>query len=404
MTSQRQKYEETRSYVTQSFVVALFLFGAIGFDFVGRLFLADLVVALFGVMYLIKTLSAQNAKEMAVAFGLLGITFLFVIFDTVNQIPQRDILRGVARNLSFCLSLFSGIYLARAYSLKMCVIIALASMLSPTFPELASGSYATMDLAPFVKVSGTVSILFACILLIPSMRMQVIALIVVAVVLIVVLDSRSGAAGCGAAALIAIFHQQIVKNGVKRFVVLSVIIASLLIPVTITLLSRESSTFEERSRHELSNEQRYEMAEDAFSRFLESPLIGNGSWQHAQTYTGTFMTTSFVGVHSWTLQLAFEYGVLGFAMGVVLGVHGIRSIWMLCNSAVLRPGFRRILPIALLLAVGIVYSSAFNPFAGISRITNGLVCGFFLTLIGQVNDKDRFKVNLNLNRKRVVSV
>ncbi|MGC4073468.1 MAG: hypothetical protein QM760_13315 [Nibricoccus sp.] len=121
------------------------------------------------------------------------------------------------------------------------------------------------------------------------------------------------------------------------------------------------------------------MAVDAWRGFCEAPLFGSGSWAHAVRYTDLSQPGVLVGVHSFILQFAFEYGVCGFLFGCWL-------LWLaVCGTVDFmrseQPEDLSWMPMHVLVMLNLAYAVLMSPMGGYRRVLAGAAMGMALAQI-----------------------
>lgn len=349
-----------------------------------RVYLGDFYSAIFFCIVFLRVLAGQpyvHARWVLIGFFSLG---LGVAFDFLNRIPQDDILRGGLRNFVFIFVALATCSALERYGRRivaLCIIAALCSL--PLFAIILDS-----------QVSGNVDRLFrwdnGIFLLLPVQALlsryveaRKFRLLIGAVCFLGMgafayfLDIRSlSAMLCGSAFLEIVCVYKYLPRILR---VPMFILAAFLFFAAAVLVYNEVSTFDYDvyQRRTASDNLRVDMAADAWAGYLQSPVIGNGSWQHARLFVDPTKTETLIGVHSTIIQFAYEYGTLGLLAGCVLLIVQVLAI---CKIISLHRLYATDWLYGYLLLLGI-YHIIMSPFAGAQRFTMGISVGIAFSML-----------------------
>lgn len=151
-----------------------------------------------------------------------------------------------------------------------------------------------------------------------------------------------------------------------------------------------------KNRATRSDIERTAMVTAAKEAFVESPLIGHGSWfSNSDVYENFVLIRheaakaarvgGFAGVnqaaggealHSQLLVSLAEGGLFGGAFFLVFGAG---LLWALCDTVLVKP-WHRLAPIYLLILLLALWNLLFSPFSGAHRVYIATACGLILLL------------------------
>lgn len=364
-------------------VLVACLCGGFSVQVIGRLFVADFLMPVALAVVVIWPATRAYLREHWVEVAvLLLFPFVGLVWDFINQTHPSLYLRGFARNLVFVLAAVS--FMGMASRASKGAIIALFVALALAFPigALVQTPVSGLSVVAFMKYLGGWSLaLFVVALMARFLPPAVTGVLMLPLGVAIALGAsyRSFGAVVALAGGLAITRRiwaQLPRTGV--------ICAILILPMVtggflINMLQSDYIPAELRKTWEYSNYQRLDMAADAWKGFLEAPVLGNGSWAHAVKYTDPNQPNMLLGVHSFVLQFAFEYGLLGLAFGcwlVFLGAAGMTDF--------LRTGpgeEERWIPVHLLITANFIYAVLMSPMGGYERILAGAALGIALQQI-----------------------
>ncbi|MCX6953069.1 MAG: O-antigen ligase family protein [Verrucomicrobia bacterium] len=362
------------------FFFAIFLTFGLSVSIVGRLFYADIGVVIMAMLYFADQARSGGGKKNYILL-IAAAVFLTLVtgMDLINRIPMPDLYRGLARNAIFFASIFAGMYLVKLWGLNRAILLILIVSVAPFVAHVFWVGRA-FDLSFAIRYSGAGTLGLIVVLLCPFAWLQLAVMTVLSLAYAFYFDMRAGAALTMTGMLLFPIRRIVCYFKKWVFVLLAIGLAVALVPLVIEGVSLGMEDGSTISRHAASNSQRSSMAQTAWDGFKSSPFFGNGSWQHARKYFDDSMTEEFIGVHSWILQLAFEYGILGLCLGVGVGILGLVGIWLFAFHSCEGLIPSGIAIIGGVLAQGVFYGALFNPFAGYTRIDVGLTCGVIVGL------------------------
>ena len=169
--------------------------------------------------------------------------------------------------------------------------------------------------------------------------------------------------------------------------VILIAIGSAFVPAEV--YGRIETQYEENTEaRELSSMLRSEMAEDAWTQFLDRPFSGHGTWQHARNYVDSFDASTIVGVHSIAIQLAFEYGIIGLGCVFVVLFVLTKALYRMALGTQFNNGMVQVLLYWAI--VQLIYNIFLSPFAGDSRFIYGLLLAGVLEILHSNKQVGRF--------------
>jgi hypothetical protein len=145
-----------------------------------------------------------------------------------------------------------------------------------------------------------------------------------------------------------------------------------------------------------SNVERSAMIQAAWEGFLESPLIGNGSWFSKSDVWDNFLMIRSqkeresgqglgfdprdfegVAIHSQILTALAEGGILGGTFFLMYTVLILTGFWFMLTDA----SWHYLMPLRLLILVSGLYGVFMDPFSGTSRLSIGITVALSLVLL-----------------------
>ena len=140
------------------------------------------------------------------------------------------------------------------------------------------------------------------------------------------------------------------------------------------------------------------MIQAAWEGFLESPLIGNGSWFSKSDVWDNFLMIrsqkeresgqglgfdphNFEGIaiHSQILTALAEGGILGGTFFLMYTVLIIAGLWFMLTDAT----WHYLMPLRLLILVLGLYGVFMDPFSGTARLSIGITVALSLVLLAE---------------------
>lgn len=378
LSDARLSYPRLLAYLVVCFSIGAFNVSA------ARVYLGDVYIAVFFCIVFLRVISGKkylHARWVLVGFFALG---LGVAFDFLNNIPLDDVLRGGLRNFVFifvALATCSALELYGRRLVALCIIAALCSL--PFFVVLLDRQLGDNVDRLFRWDNGIFLLLPVQALLTRFVGARKIRLLMGAVLFLVLgafayfLDIRSLAGMLWGAAFLEIVCVYKYLPHILR--VPMFILAAFLFSAAAVLVYTEVSTFDYDvyQRRTASDTLRLDMAADAWSGYVQSPVIGNGSWQHARLFVDPTKTETLIGVHSTIIQFAYEYGSLGLLAGCALLLVQIRAIMKIIS---LHRLYATDWLYGYLLLLGI-YHIIMSPFAGAQRFTLGISVGIAFSMV-----------------------
>jgi len=175
-----------------------------------------------------------------------------------------------------------------------------------------------------------------------------------------------------------------------------------------------SLTQAEGQRATRSNVERSAMMTAAAEAFVESPLIGHGSWfsnsrvydnflilRHdgaQQAHVGGFADPNAdpgnMTLHSQILVALAEGGIFGGAFFFVFGCGLVWALWRLVFAG----EWNRLSPLAILVLLSALWNLCFSPFSGAHRVYIAVACGLILLV-----PRPRARANAGTGRSRTDS-
>lgn len=145
-----------------------------------------------------------------------------------------------------------------------------------------------------------------------------------------------------------------------------------------------------------SNVERSAMIQAAWEGFVESPLIGNGSWFSKSDVWDNFLMIRSqkeresgqglgfdprdfegVAIHSQILTALAEGGILGGTFFLMYTVLIVAGLWFMLTDA----SWHYLMPLRLLILVSGLYGVFLDPFSGTSRLSIGITVALSLVLL-----------------------
>jgi hypothetical protein len=145
-----------------------------------------------------------------------------------------------------------------------------------------------------------------------------------------------------------------------------------------------------------SNVERSAMIQAAWEGFLESPLIGNGSWFSKSNVWDNFLMIRSqkeresggglgfdphdfegIAIHSQILTALAEGGILGGTFFLIYPVLILAGFWFMLTDA----NWHYLMPLRLLILVSGLYGVFMDPFSGTARLSIGITVGLSLVLL-----------------------
>jgi hypothetical protein len=376
---------EVRFSNVQTFCLLLLCFTVGMFNVqAARVYLGDVYITIFFCVVFLRVLSsARYPHTRWVLIGVISIG-LGVAFDFLNRTPSDDILRGGLRNFVFIFMSLATCAALEVYGRRRAALYIIAVLCSlPFFVILLDPQVAGNVDRLFRWDNGIFLLLPAQLVLTHLLGARKIRLIVGAALFLAMgagayfMDIRSLAGMLWGAAFIEIVCIYKYLPRILRIPML--ILASFLFFAAAVLIYSEVSTFDYDvyQRRTASDTLRLDMAADAWAGYLQSPFIGNGSWQHARLFTDPTKTETLIGVHSTVIQFAYEYGTLGLLAGCVLLVIHVVALFKVIS---LHRLYATDWLYGYLLLLGF-YHIIMSPFAGAQRFTLGISTGIAFSML-----------------------
>lgn len=351
--------------------------GGLWTELIGTLYLLDVMMVVAAVFLTFAQWTKGNGDSrwlsvapIVILTGVLGA----VSFDALHSLPLDDLLRGVGRNAVFGSAILVGANLALRFGLRLVVVVWCACSLCVMVGNFIQAPYMFTDLGNIFKYTGAQAVIYILLCVTANRPLLHLPIAISAGAGCWLIDNRS-------AAVIFITSGLLIggRAVLRGFTNTKLII---LFPIITTIgvagfwIGTRDIASDDYSllRRPTADIIRLDMAEDAWAGFVNSPLIGNGTWQHARTYLPVFReeywTDGLIGVHSVVLQLAYEYGVSGLLFGVgcvlLLG-SGLRRVLAQPKEG----GLAFLIPVSLF----VLYHLLFSPFANVYRNLYGLGLG-----------------------------
>ncbi|WP_138223054.1 O-antigen ligase family protein [Nibricoccus aquaticus] len=316
------------------------------------------------------------------ALLLLAFPVIGLVWDLLSHTPPGLYLRGLSRNLVFGVCAVVMMAMASRLSRAKMLVVFLALAAAVPIAAIIQTPFEVTSVMIFVKYFGGWSMTFWLMLVIARLVSPMTAGIIMmplGLTIALALSYRSLGGVLVLAGLFAVsahLWKRMPRGGVIACVmVLPVVIAA----IAISIFQGDYVPEQLRSDWDYSNFQRLDMAVDAWRGFCDSPLWGSGSWAHAVRYTDVSQPGILVGVHSFILQFAFEYGVFGLLFGCWL-------LWLAVGGTVdflqsNHPEDIRWMPMLLLVMLNLVYAILMSPMGGYERILAGTALGISLAQI-----------------------
>jgi len=313
---------------------------------------------------------------------LMGFPFVGLALDWLNQCPLDLYLRGLSRNFVFVAAAIVSSAIARRMDRwRVVTLFCVLALSTPVAALIQIGEDLGSESA-FLKYFGGWALILPIVVIMTRLVSPAVAGALMVPVGMVVAFGLSLRSFGGVLVLAGVFTMTARwwARGGRRILTACVLVIPVLFAVAaINLLQSDHVPAELRENWDASNFQRLDTAIDAWQGFLEKPLMGNGSWAHALRYTIMNQTGLVVGVHSFILQFAFEYGFFGLVFGawlLWLGVQGVVSF--------LRPNDQvseRWMAVYVLIMFNFVYTVLMSPMGGYERIIAGVALGIALSEI-----------------------
>ncbi|MDD5200872.1 MAG: O-antigen ligase family protein [Terrimicrobiaceae bacterium] len=361
-------------------LIALGLVSNLSAQLMGRLYAGDAIMLLLGGAALLQIGGWLPSEKFArhSLFIILAFPIVAVLLDGANDIGFEWVAKGGARNTVFAMAVCASAMIIRSYGWKGWLGFILVVSLSPAILAIAATVRGEqgMDFIVVLKFFYGTSIFLAIVYFVRSGRFGAVAMVAFGALLAFAFDIRGEGTlfvVCG----LAFFFKRLTKGW--RFIPFLVMVVAVVVIGSTAVLSffSNANTFDLATveRREESLKQRTDMAWQAWYGFLERPGLGHGSWQNAATYIDYSNPNEVIGVHSWILQFAFEYGLLGLAFGCLLAVVAARALFFWLQS-----GDRTCLSSSHVLLViyflaDAVLNCCVSPFGGYYRIVWGLLIG-----------------------------
>jgi hypothetical protein len=369
-------------YLKILFVVLFGLSFGWSFSFVGVLYFGDLVIFCVLLFSFFKVVQGQVRFHREVLF-FLSLPAVGLVWDLFNYVPLDDTFRGLARNGIFGASVVVGAFFMLKIGFSTLWYLYVSVCISLVVWSVAYDPYIVSNLTSLLKYyGGSYSFIFVQTVIKRVPILQIIMAFLISVTCFLFLDSRGGALIWGTIGLSVIGILTIGKFILRRYLLLHVIaVTTMILGLGIINYSKYLNIELRRSE---SSRLRWDMAYDALLGFLDSPWLGNGSWQHARVYVDINDPNLETGVHSYILQLAYEYGLFGLFFGFfalfVLFRNFKEVLRMFVNGRLSQANLFMLTYLYIFLVYGIINS----PFAGYSRIIIGMGIGI-LAIAGRSN-------------------
>jgi hypothetical protein len=357
--------------------------GVFGVGF-ARFYLGDIYIGIFFTLMVYQVITQTRPlvqRWMLIGFGIL---MLFLIFDLLNRVPRDDLIRGVLRNYIFCFVALATCLALEAYGRRWAAWWIIGSLVSfPLFALLLSfGLVSNIDRL-FRWENGVFLLLPIQAFVVWLFRARKLRLLVGAGLFVGMgvyaytmdIRSLSGMLWCAAFVEILCVYKYIpVMLRVPAFLTATVLfIAAAFIAYT-EITGFDYSVYQRRLA---SDSLRYEMANDAWDSYLSSPVLGNGSWQHARSFVDPDKMEALIGVHSTVIQFAYEYGTLGLIVGCAILLAHVAALG---KMVMLHRLYATDWLYGYLLLLGI-YHTIMSPFAGPQRFTLGVSLGIACSVL-----------------------
>ncbi len=339
----------------------------------------------------------ENLPLAWILLAALGVAFCgYVVADLYRESATRDIARGWARILFQGLDIFAMTYLLGC-STRNLIYGSVGSALGVMFSSWLLGA-----------LFGDV------------WKFGYATIVTVATLLIAGWMSRWIAAGAAFALGLLHFLMDYRAYGGFCFLIGSLILVQALprrvrpvvLPIFVTLGLAGISAVYLRSRGDdvdranRSNIERSAMVQAAAEAFIESPVIGHGSWfsnsrvmenfaairwqQASIAHVGGFSEGDGddMALHSQILVGLAEGGVLG---GIFFVVYGAGLFWALLYC-VLRQSWQRVTPLYLLTLIAAIWHLFLSPFSGTHRVLIALAAAFVAVLHREARSRKPFPI------------
>jgi len=340
--------------------------------------------------------SALDDLPLAWIFlAALGVAFCgYIVADFYRESATRDIARGWARIAFQGLDIFAMAYLLGksmrnvVYCAVGCAfgVLASALLLGALFGDMWKFGYAPLVTVAVLLVAGWMS------------RWIAVGTSFALGILHFFMDYRAYGGFCfliGSFILVQALPRRV------RPVVLPIFVAFGLAGIGAVYLH---SRGDDVNRSDRSNLERSAMMRAVAEAFVESPLIGHGSWfsnsnvmenfaairwQEAQiAHMGGFAEADGddMALHSQILVGLAEGGVLG---GVFFVVYGLGLLWALLYC-VLKQSWHRATPVYLFTLISAAWHLFLSPFSGTHRVLIALAAAFVAVLHREARSRGHF--------------
>ncbi len=347
------------------------------YNLVGVLYLGDIIILIITYFSLIKIFHGKlNLHPEALV--CLSLPVVGIVWDLFNNVPLHDMFRGLARNLIFASSIVTGAICLLKFGFTKLWYMYVSVCISLLTWSIAYDPYVTTNLVILTKYYGGSHAFIALQTIFKKLPLlQIVVVCLSSAVCLLFLDWRGGALIWAATGLSVMGISIAGKLVLRRYILFHVIgIASLLLVFDILSYSNHPIITLRRGE---SARLRLDMTYHAWDGFMESPWLGNGSWNHARVYIDKNDPYLETGVHSYVFQLAYEYGIYGLVLGLLI-------LYLLFKNfkSVLGMYVAGSLPFSNLfmltyLYIYLVYGIVNSPFAGFSRIVIGMGIGILVT-------------------------
>lgn len=366
------------------FLAVLLLVSGFRFGNQSALFGLDIVICAVGAFTIAKLASStrviipRTIVIIAISIGC------FFCLDQINLVPIDYTVRGLARNTVFLLSVSSGYWFSKKpetrrllYTSMMC------SYLSFTLHYLLSELPLGEQYENIVKFGfGYMTLVLPAFLLKRWSTTASVLTSVAGLAMIVQFDTRSfGALALLASTLSIVLNQKRLSPSTRLWVLS---IGTLLSIIAVLYLFEQGGLDSTGERRSLADQSRIDQFWFTVEGISKSPWFGYGSWQNAVTFVSQIETEqpSFEGVHSWNLQLFYEYGVLGFLYSIIISIPLFLFLMRIVTNRIgsdFAPWERLFWLLSLLFSI---YLVIMGPFNGIARVYQGLLIGVALASNG----------------------
>jgi hypothetical protein len=362
----------------------LLLFAAtagVSFQSIGLIYLLDVFSIILAAAAVLRII---YHREMMWILCLFLFPIMAFALDSYNETPSGDALRGIFRNTVFVSSAIAAYFWSRRLSLGQMLPLIYGCYFSFSLWYLLKGGELGLHYSNFIKFGFGFFLVQPLIWPFRHWPLLIELILVGAGVLLVgLMDCRAMGAVCILTSGLSVLRKISYSAWAARLILYG--LASIALLGGLVLFEehynkRFADVYEDRRAK--SDDERIDMAQDAWNGFRTSPWVGNGTWQHARQYVSTVNKDVTVGVHSWVVQLAYEYGIFGLIFGatiICLLIIALANMYFKCRARIVQPWSN--FPFTVLLLVQSAYYVIMGPFNGPSRLFEGISMGIALAVI-----------------------